>query len=394
MKTHHRIFYADSSRLDHVESESVDLVVTSPPYPMIQMWDESFSLQDKKIRKSLDRGDGASAFEQMHRRLDRVWDEAHRVLKTGGIAAINIGDATRTINSHFALYPNHSRIQSYMQAIGFSALPLILWRKQTNAPNKFMGSGMMPPGAYVTLEHEYILILRKGNKRVFTSAGEKQNRRESAYFWEERNIWFSDIWTDLKGVPQNLFDPKVRNRSAAFPFELPYRLICMFSVKGDTILDPFLGIGTSMCAAMASARHSIGYEIDPNFKDAIASGIDGMIEYANDRVRLRLRSHCDFAKTYFKRKGEHRHVNKPYGFPVVTKQETDLFLNPLKHLQKKGRNSFEAAYSATPQEEFVCRWADYNACESEKSVLLGKKNSNQVKRAQKASSQVQQTLFD
>jgi DNA modification methylase len=122
-----------------------------------------------------------------------------------------------------------------MQKLGFSALPAILWRKQTNAPNKFMGSGMMPPGAYVTLEHEYILILRKGNKREFTSIKEKQNRRESAFFQEERNFWFSDVWMDLKGTTQNLFDNKATERSAAYPFELPYRLISMFSVKSDTV---------------------------------------------------------------------------------------------------------------------------------------------------------------
>ena len=86
-------------------------------------------------------------------------------MKNGGIACINIGDATRTLNDVFCLYQNHTRIASSMLRIGFLSLPCILWRKQTNAPNKFMGSGMMPPGAYVTLEHEYVLILRKGNKK-------------------------------------------------------------------------------------------------------------------------------------------------------------------------------------------------------------------------------------
>ena len=100
-----------------------------------------------------------------------------------------------------------------------------------------MGSGMMPPGAYVTLEHEYVLVLRKGNKREFGTAEEKKNRRESCFFWEERNLWFSDVWMDLKGTTQNLIEDSARNRSAAYPFELPYRIITMFSVKGDTILD-------------------------------------------------------------------------------------------------------------------------------------------------------------
>ena len=104
---------------------------------------------------------------------------------------------------------------------------------------------MYPGGAYVTLEHEYILILRKNGKRKFTTQPEKQNRRESAYFWEERNIWFSDIW-DLKGIRQDIQQKDIRTRSAAFPFELAYRLINMYSVFGDTILDPFLGTGTTI----------------------------------------------------------------------------------------------------------------------------------------------------
>ena len=231
MITTHKIIYKDSKQMKDLADESIDLVVTSPPYPMIEMWDQIFASQNEKIGRALKKKDGPAAFELMHQELDKVWDELYRVLKEGGIACINIGDATRTINSHFALYTNHSRIHTYMQKLGFSALPAILWRKQTNAPNKFMGSGMMPPGAYVTLEHEYVLMLRKGNKKEFNTNDEKKLRRESSFFWEERNNWFSDVWMDLKGTSQNLFDIKTRGRSAAFPFELPYRLIAMFSIK-------------------------------------------------------------------------------------------------------------------------------------------------------------------
>jgi len=194
MITTHKIIFQDSSNMRVLSDESIDLVVTSPPYPMIEMWDQIFADQNEEIGRALKNNDGPTAFELMHQALDKVWDELYRVLKVGGIACINIGDATRTINSRFALYTNHSRIHTYMQNIGFSALPAILWRKQTNAPNKFMGSGMMPPGAYVTLEHEYILILRKGNKKEFKTIDEKKQRRESSFFWEERNVWFSDLW--------------------------------------------------------------------------------------------------------------------------------------------------------------------------------------------------------
>lgn len=162
MKTTHKHYICNAAKMAALADRSVSLVVTSPPYPMIDMWDEIFSRQDEKIEKALKKSDGSLAFELMHKVLDRVWKEVFRVLSPGGFACINIGDATRTLGDNFALYPNHARILNAAQVLGFTALPCILWRKQTNAPNKFMGSGMLPAGAYVTLEHEYILILRKG----------------------------------------------------------------------------------------------------------------------------------------------------------------------------------------------------------------------------------------
>ena len=167
MKTGHQIIFNNSNNMNTIPSDSIALMVTSPPYPMIEMWDELFADQNPAIGKAMEKGQSPAAFELMHKFLDPVWDEVYRVLIKGGIACINIGDATRTINGNFSLYQNHTRIMTYLLKSGFSALPAILWRKQTNAPNKFMGSGMLPPGAYVTLEHEYILIVRKGKKREF-----------------------------------------------------------------------------------------------------------------------------------------------------------------------------------------------------------------------------------
>lgn len=345
--------------MEELAHESVDLIVTSPPYPMIEMWDEIFTSQNNQIGSALKSSNGPLAFELMNRELDKVWDEAYRVLKKGGIACINIGDATRTINGHFALYTNHSRIQKYLQKIGFSALPAIIWRKQTNAPNKFMGSGMMPPGAYVTLEHEYVLIFRKGNKKEFKTRKEKMLRRESAYFWEERNSWFSDVWMDLKGTVQHLFDSKTRNRSAAFPFELPYRLVNMFSVKGDCVLDPFLGIGTTMYAAVSAGRNSVGYEIDDHFHEAILSKIPGIVSFSNNRISERFQKHFEFVETQFKKKGKFKYTNSRYRFPVMTRQETDLMINEVKSVEQTGDGFFEAVYADDPQADYVGFWDGY-----------------------------------
>ena len=346
MITHHQIYFQDSKHMQALAPGTVDLVVTSPPYPMIKMWDTMFSARNAAIGNALNEGNGSKAFEMMHRQLDAVWQEVLRVLKPGGIACINIGDAARTINSQFQLYPNHSRILSQLLKTGLHALPAILWRKQTNAPNKFMGSGMLPSGAYVTLEHEYILILRKGPRREFKKTPEKQNRRESAFFWEERNTWFSDVWMNIKGTAQNLGDRAARRRSAAFPFDVAYRLINMFSVKGDLVVDPFLGIGTTMWAAMTAGRNCVGYEIEAGLRNQIHAIANSLVHFANARIAKRVTAHEEFLKQNRSAKDGFKYTNRSYQFPVMTRQETDIYLNPLTAIEKTGSDRFRVIYSS------------------------------------------------
>jgi DNA modification methylase len=329
----HEIHFTDSRELDFLEPESIALVVTSPPYPMIEMWDDCFALLNPDIRKALGDCNGRRAFELMHEELDKTWRHVHRVLVEGGIVCINIGDATRKLGKSFRLYANHSRVLSSCSELGFDILPLILWRKTTNAPNKFMGSGMLPPGAYVTLEHEYLLVMRKGDRRGFYSPEEKLNRRESAFFWEERNLWFSDVW-DLKGTKQDLNREAVRRRSAAFPFELAYRLINMFSTRQDIVLDPFLGTGTTMHAAAASERNSIGVEIDGRFRSYLAELTPKVLATLNGYIDDRLQRHVRFIEEYRRKKGQPKYVNAHHGFPVVTSQETELKIRYIDKVEK------------------------------------------------------------
>jgi DNA modification methylase len=330
--------------MTRIDSQCIDLVITSPPYPIIDIWNDSFSKVNPEIKKALKDNNGVLAFELMHKELDKVWREVYRVLKNGGILCVNIGDAVQTFDNNFQLYSNHSRILSSCLKLGFSCLPGIIWRKPTNAPNKFMGSGMLPPTAYVTLEHEFILIMRKGRKRDFKEKSGKQIRRESCYFWEERNNWFSDLW-DLKGESQLLEKSKTRDRSAAYPFELAYRIINMFSIKGDLILDPFLGTGTTTIAAMAAGRNSVGYEIDYNLKEEIYNRFDNIVSISNDRIKRRLRKHREFVQNRLGRGKEIKHMNRFYDFPVVTKQETDLYLNELEKINKLDSHSYEITYN-------------------------------------------------
>lgn len=343
IQTSHHIIFGDAGSMSGIEDQSIDLVLTSPPYPMIRMWDDLFGLADPEIAAALSQNDGMGAFERMHRQLDAAWEESLRVLKTGGIACINIGDATRTLNGHFQLFPNHARIITRFLELGFSQLPTILWRKPTNAPNKFMGSGMLPPGAYVTLEHEYILTFRKGPRRTF-SEDRKSLRRQSAYFWEERNAWFSDVWFDLRGTSQKLNGRDREKRSGAFPLELPFRLMNMYSIQGDTILDPFLGSGTTMIAAMCAVRNSVGYEMDADLQQTILEKVALAADTANQIVQTRFDAHRRFVDHRMRTKGDLKHRNRLHGFPVMTRQEEDLQLHPVAHIQYQSNHKFIIKY--------------------------------------------------
>jgi len=268
----------------------VHLMVTSPPYPMIAMWDELFRADPAigKLWNKLDSdGDEATVrkiYDTMHEDLGKVWTETHRVLCDGGIAAINIGDATRNINGKFQLFPNHSRITEVCEKIGFTSLPYILWKKPTNKPSykgkgAFLGSGFLPPNAYVTLDCEFILLFRKGKLRKFPP--HDKQRYDSVFTKKQRDEWFSQIWA-LKGTRQTVSE--LERRTAAYPEEIAERLIKMFSIKGETVLDPFLGSGTTTKTAMLSDRNSFGYEVDRkllqtiNTKVASAKNSQSIIE--------------------------------------------------------------------------------------------------------------------
>ncbi len=272
----HRILVKDSRLLnaEDIPDESVHLVVTSPPYPMVRMWDEFFASM------------GCTSFEEAHEALENVWNQCHRTLVDGGIACVNIGDATRTVpvvggNSSdpsskqvFKLFPNHVTITQKFQSLGFQSLPYILWKKPTTRPKYkgktvFLGSGFLPTNAYVTLDVEFILIFRKGGPRRFDP--KDKQRYDSQYTKEQRDEWFSQIWSGINGIRQTIGDSE--RRIAAFPEEIPSRLIRMFSVKGDTILDPFLGSGTTMKVAADLERRSIGVEADESLYPIILQRI-------------------------------------------------------------------------------------------------------------------------
>ena len=277
----HKIVIGNSQRMPEIPDASIHLMVTSPPYPMIQMWDTQFSELDPKIgalwqklEKEPREETVAEIYNIMHENLAKVWAETFRVLVEGGIACINVGDATRSINGKFRVFPNHARIIEHCEKIGFTTLPYILWKKPTTKPmykgkGAFLGSGFLPPNAYVTLDCEFILIFRKGKLRHFPP--HDTLRYESKLTKTQRDEYFSQIWA-VTGTRQTASE--LERRTAAFPIEIADRLIKMFSIKGDTVLDPFLGSGTAVKVAAQNERHGIGYEIDLNLIPTITQKTD------------------------------------------------------------------------------------------------------------------------
>lgn len=350
--TAHRIVSGDARDLAAVADESVHLVVTSPPYPMIAMWDEVFAALDDRIGGALSAQDGPQAWALMHEVLDEVWRECRRVVVPGGFVCINIGDATRSIGAGFRLYTNAARITSAMESLGFSSLPPVIWRKQTNAPNKFMGSGMLPAGAYVTLEHEYVLVFRLGGGRSFGDV-DKARRRRSAYFWEERNLWFCDLW-DFKGARQRLESDALRSRSGAFPLELAYRLVCMFSLQEDLVIDPFLGTGTTSLAAVAAGRSSIGYELDPAMVTSSGSTLGGSAGRLATVADARLAAHAAFVESRLAAGGKLAYRNAFHDTPVVTRQEVDLRIPAAVRVEIRGAGEWSVSYRQASIETGLC----------------------------------------
>jgi len=353
MNSIHQIIYKDSHNMDNILSETINLVVTSPPYPMFDMWDTIFSTNND-VETALKDGDGRKAYILMHEGLNEVWKEVDRVLAPGGIACINIGDAPRRIGDSYQMYSNHTRIISYFEEMGYHVLPSIVWQKFSNKPNKFMGSGMLPVNAYVTLENEHILIFRKGEKRIFTPE-ENKIRHESAYFWEERNTWYSNIWDDLYGIPQGLNDKGVRSRSGAYPFDLPYRLINMYSIRGDNVLDPFVGTGTTMLAAMCAGRNSVGYEIDKNFKNIINDKVNNFLNFSKEIVMNRIENHIKFVAARRKDKGELKYDALKYDFMVMTKDEKDISFQLINKIEKINKDKFKVFYTSLDKDIMLKR---------------------------------------
>lgn len=253
--TTHLIHHGDARDLSFIESESVHLVVTSPPYAALIEYPQHASQMGN-----------IQSYELFLDELDRVWAECLRVLVPGGRVACVVGDvclSRKKAGRHHVL-PLAGDIQVRARRVGFDNLNPIHWLKVSNIrleasnSSRFLGKPNLPNGV-VKNDVEHILFLRKpGGYRKPTAAQE----RGSFIPTDEYAKWFSPVWSDVTGQIR-------RDHPAPYPLEIPNRLVRMFSFVGDTVLDPFAGTGTTALASMNVGRNSVSVEIESAYVSII-----------------------------------------------------------------------------------------------------------------------------
>jgi modification methylase len=251
--TTHSLQLGDARDLSFIQNESVHLIVTSPPY---------FTL--KKYEDNENQLGEIENYEKFLDELDKVWRECSRVLVPGGRICCVVGDvcvSRRAAGRHYIL-PLHADLQVRARGIGLDCLTPILWFKIANGATEVPGNGAgfygkpYQPGAIVKNDVEHILFFRKGGSY---RSPEPVQKALSMLTKEEMQSWLVTAWTDIKGESTRQGHP------APFPERLAERLVRLFSFAGDTVLDPFVGTGTTCIAALQSGRSSIGLEIEEKY---------------------------------------------------------------------------------------------------------------------------------
>ena len=263
--TMHDLYLRDSRGIDFLAPNSIHLVVTSPPYWTLKEYNKS----DGQMG---DIGD----YETFLTQLDRVWKACYDALVPGGRVVCVVGDvclSRRKNAGEHVVVPLHSSIQEHCRHLGFNNLAPIIWYKIANAAYEANGNGAgflgkpYEPNSVIKNDIEFILMQRKpGGYRSPSVA----TRILSVISAENYQVWFQQIWTGVTGA-------STKQHPAPYPLELAERLIRMFSFVGDTVLDPFMGTGTTNVAATKWGRNSIGVEIDPHYFEMAAKRIENDI---------------------------------------------------------------------------------------------------------------------
>jgi len=254
MQTVHKCIIGDSRKMDAVKDSSIHLVVTSPPY---------WQLKDYG---GLDQIGFHNDYDAYINNLNLVWKECYRVLHPGCKMVVNIGDqfARSAYYGRYKVIPIRTEIIKFCETIGFDYMGAIIWQKKTTMNTTggatIMGSYPHPRNGILEIDYEFILVFKKDGKGPKIPKEIKEQSKLSKEKWKE---YFSGHWY-FGGAKQD-------DHIAVFPLELPKRAIEMFTFIGETVLDPFLGSGTTSIAAMNAGRNSIGYEINDSFRHTIKS---------------------------------------------------------------------------------------------------------------------------
>jgi site-specific DNA-methyltransferase (adenine-specific) len=228
-----RIFCKSSERMGELPDSCIHLMVTSPPYNVGKDYDQDLSLDEYRAL------------------LRNVFKETFRVLVSGGRACVNVANIGRK-----PYVPLHSYVIQEMAALGFLMRGEIIWNKSASSGTS-TAWGSWKSAANPTLRdtHEYILVFSKG------SYARSATGRSNTIARDEFLAFTKSVWDFPAESARRVGHP------APFPIELPHRCIQLYSFKGDVVLDPFCGVGTTCAAAISDGRHFVGYETNKSYVD-------------------------------------------------------------------------------------------------------------------------------
>lgn len=262
----HRIYFADARRMPELDSGSVHLIVTSPPYWQLKNYGSPGQI-------GFD-----DTYEEYIAKLNEVWAECERVLHPGCRICINIGDqfARAAHYGRYKIIPIRTEVIRFCESIGLDYMGAVIWQKLTTCNTtggaSIMGSYPYPRNGAIMIDYEFILVFKKQGKAPPVSREVKEAARMTHEQWVE---YFTGHWR-VHGERQDA-------HLAAFPEEIPRRLIRMYCFPGETVLDPFLGSGTTVKVAAEEGRIGLGYEINCEYEPVIREKLGahvGRIEFS------------------------------------------------------------------------------------------------------------------
>lgn len=296
-----QIFIADSRSMKDVADQSVHLIITSPPYWQLKDYDSVHQIGFH------------DSYEEYINNLNLVWKECHRVLHNGCRLCINIGDqfARSVYYGRYKVIPIRTEIIKFCEAIGFDYMGAIIWQKVTTCNTTggatIMGSYPYPRNGIIKIDYEFILLFKKPGNPPVVNITTKEHSKLTVEEWNE---YFAGHW--------NFPGEKQDKHLAMFPEELPRRLIRMFSFVGETVLDPFLGSGTTSLSARKLKRNSIGYEINESFLPIILKKIGA------EQPNISSQTHIEVIKP----------VSQPIDYEQEIKKLPYIFRDPIKFDKK------------------------------------------------------------